>query len=959
MVRGAVVVGWGRGSLRIGLRFGVRVLPGSEGAELDLLRRCRMGKSITALLKVHYKVRNGGSLILLGSRPELGGSDETKALKLKSTDGENWELKLTVDLSDPYVGFKYGVLQDEKRRFEAIQTPRSLPLQGLQDGDVVTLRDTWRSPKSNVFVSSAFREAIFAGKPSGDGIARSDSALGDKTAATIWKAPKDDCVTVRFTIVVPRLTYGHTVHLTGDHELLGGWNVEKKASLVNMGRNLYSIILQVPRADFGFEYKYCIFDENDKFVFRERGQARKLEKVDDEVKFLSIDETFKYETTWKGAGVAVPVFSLRSEQSIGIGEFLDIKGLVDWANLAGLTMVQVLPVNDTGDNPSPYSATSVFALHPVYINIQEAAKTTFGSHEKVPADIKEEMEAARAELEKLKEIDYTAVLEQKRKLLQKIFDKGGELVLSDAGCKNWLDLNSNWLQPYACWKSIMSETGEWDFTKWDYTVKDVPKLADQKSKYYPSVRYHSFVQYLLHKQLLEASRYARRHGVALKGDLPIGVARYCADTWSDPTMFRMEWSAGAPAHGPPPAQNWDFPLYNWEMMKKDKYQWWRRRLTAMEEYFQAFRIDHVLGFFRIWAIPAHNYSGLLGRYDPCPKPITTEELKDMNIKDKDLPRLLNPYITEQHLKEKLGVHEQFVKETFLERSEEKDMYKFKEEFSTQAQIHDEIFHSNHDEKLTPDDRNKIKKELFSFVDDRVLIRDDSDPNKYYQTCHLFYTSSYNELENEDIKKKMEKLWHNFFWERQNWRDEGYEKLNAMQDAANMMVCGEDLGAVPAEAYEVLEGLGILGLRIQRWPIHGPWGDPKQYSYLSVAAPSCHDCSTVRQWWNEDKEARQNFYKSNFSDDAPWECYDWVSQKIVDQHMASSSMWAIIPIQDYMDMWDELRSSDPLKDMINRPGTTEGNWAYRMRLTLNELCQKSSFNKFLLDMVQRNGRMNAY
>jgi len=917
-----------------------------------------MGGSITALLKIHYRVDHGGTIIVLGDSPELGGGDETKALKMKSADEENWELKLTVPLGDPLVSYKYGVLQDGKHRFEATQTPRSLPLQGLQDGDVVTLRDTWRSPKSNVFVSSAFREAIFAGKPSGDGIARSDSALGDKTAATIWRAPADDCVTVRFTIVVPRLTYGHTVHLTGGHELLGKWDADKKASLVNMGRNLYSIILQIPKTDFGFEYKYCIFDENDKFVFRERGQSRMLNKVDDEVKYLSVDEVFKYETVWKGAGVAVPVFSLRSEQSMGIGEFLDIKGLVDWANNVGLTMVQVLPVNDTGDNPSPYSATSVFALHPVYINVQEAARATFGSYEKVPSDIKEEMEAARKELERAKEINYPAVLQQKEKLLQKIFDKGGELLLSDAECKNWLDLNSSWLPGYACWKSIMNETGEWVFTKWDYTVEDVPKLTNLASKYSHSVRYHSFVQYLLHKQLLEASRYAKRHGVALKGDLPIGVARYCADTWSDPTMFRMEWSAGAPSHGPPPAQNWDFPLYNWDVMKKDGYQWWRRRLSAMEKYFQAFRIDHVLGFFRIWAIPAHNYSGLLGRYDPCPKPITTEELKKLNVKDKDLPRLLQPYITAQGLKEKLGKHVDFVKETFLEPGEE-NMFKFKEEFSTQAQINDEVFHWKYDDKLSPSERNKIKEELFSLVDNRILIQDDSDPDKYYQTCHLFYTSSYKELKDHDIKRKMEKLWHKFFWERQNWRDEGYEKLNAMQDAANMMVCGEDLGAVPAEAYEVLEGLGILGLRIQRWPIHGPWGDPHHYSYLSVAAPSCHDCSTVRQWWNEDREARQHFFRSNFGGDAPWECYDWVSQKIVEQHMASTSMWTIIPIQDYLDMWDELRSSDPLKDMINRPGTTEGNWSYRMRFTLKELCQKTSFNKFLLEMVKRNGRTNAY
>jgi len=916
--------------------------------------------SITLILKIHYKVKDGGQMIASGESDAFGKNVVNRAVRMRSRDGENWDAKVNINVGETLLVYRYGYITDNKSRFEAIQSLRSVSLEGLKKGDTVIMRDTWRSPKSNVFVSTAFREAIFAGSPEGNNTpVRQDSALGDKSAATRWKEPQKDSVAVRFTVVVPRLTSGHSIRLTGEHEKLGKWDKESTLGLVNLGRNVFSLMLEFPADELPFEYKYCIFDKEGEFVFRERGTPRELEAPADNVKFLSVDENFKYENVWKGAGVAVPVFSLRSSRSMGIGEFLDLKILVDWAAKVKLSLIQVLPVNDTGDNPSPYSATSVFALHPVYLNVQEVAAYTFGGENRVPHEIRQEIEDGMSSFNGVEEIEYTGVLAKKDKILTMIFSAGGDNILADAGCKAWQERNSSWLPGYACWKSIMAKTGEWVFTQWEHSAKDVPRLTSKESEFYDSVRYHVFVQYNLHLQLLNASNYAKAHGVALKGDLPIGVARYCADTWIDTDMFRMNWSAGAPTHGPPPAQNWDFPLYNWDLMKKDGFQWWRRRLAAMEEYFQAFRIDHVLGFFRIWAIPAHNYSGLLGRYDPCPKPITRKELASIGIKGK-LDRYTNPYIHESDVAKKFGESAKFVQENFLDGlKEDKELYNLRDEVSTHERIHTLIHDPKYDDILSEDQRVTIRTELCNFVDDRLLIQDEQDPDKFYLVCHMFHTASYKALKEGELKTNLDRLWHNFFWERQKWGEDGYEKLAAMQDAANMMVCGEDLGAVPSEAYEVLDALGILGLRIQRWPIKGEWGEPAKYSYLSVAAPSCHDCSTLRQWWTEDRGARQHFYRSNFEGEAPWECYDWVSQKIVEQHLNSTSMWTIVPIQDFLDMWDELRSPDPLKDMINRPGTMDGNWVYRMRLPLEALCEKSSFNKFLGDMVVRTKRVDSY
>ena len=301
---------------------------------------------------------------------------------------------------------------------------------------------------------------------------------------------------------------------------------------------------------------------------------------------------------FRGAGTAVPVFSLRSESDFGIGEFNDLKDLVDWAVKTGQCIIQILPINDTtrkGEwkDSYPYSPVSSFALHPIYIHLQDLGI-------KETAAFKKEQQALNA----LPEIDYPRVYKSKMALVRKAFTARGQKDLESAACRKFIKENAYWLDEYAefCAKRDGNEP-----------------------------EYHKWIQFHLDKQLSAQVKYARSKGISLKGDLPIGVSQDSADAYYHPELFNLDSSAGAPPdYFSQDGQNWGFPTYNWEEMAKDDYAWWKSRLRKMSQYFDAFRIDHILGFFRIWEIPAEQKSGLMGHFNPA-LPYSADEIYFMRL----------------------------------------------------------------------------------------------------------------------------------------------------------------------------------------------------------------------------------------------------------------------------------------------------------------------------------------
>ncbi len=322
---------------------------------------------------------------------------------------------------------------------------------------------------------------------------------------------------------------------------------------------------------------------------------------------------------FRGAGTAIPVFSLRSEEGFGVGEFRDIPKFVDWMERTGQCVLQLLPINDTtrhgewGDS-YPYSPVSSFALHPIYIHLPEVGVKEDAAYLK-----------AKKELNALPTVDYPRVVKLKIKYLKLAFAKNGAKDLATPACRKFIKDNAFWLEPYAQFCAKRDGISP-DFYRW--------------------------VQFHLDKQLSRAVKYAHEKGVFLKGDLPIGVGRDSVDAATYPQLYNLDSSAGAPPDFfSTDGQNWGFPTYNWEEMAKDDYAWWKARLRTMAKYFDAYRIDHILGFFRIWEIPLPHKSGLLGHFNPA-MPYSRDEINALGlpilglfIEDPRKPGWFHPLIT--------------------------------------------------------------------------------------------------------------------------------------------------------------------------------------------------------------------------------------------------------------------------------------------------------------------------
>ncbi|MEL6135244.1 MAG: 4-alpha-glucanotransferase, partial [Bacteroidota bacterium] len=369
----------------------------------------------------------------------------------------------------------------------------------------------------------------------------------------------------------------------------------------------------------------------------------------------------------RGSGLAVPVFSLRSKESGGVGEFTDLRLMVDWAQKAGQEIIQILPINDTVATHTwvdsyPYAAISVFALHPLFMNMKQMGQL---KDKKVQAEI----EAQARTLNDLEEIDYEGVMANKSRFFKALYDQEKANFLKDEGFIAWFEENKEWLLPYAVFSALRDQHRTANFHQWGamstYDAEQVTAFADPHSETYDDVAIHYFIQYHLHLQLSEATDYARTRGISLKGDIPIGIYRHSVDAWMFPHLYHMDKQAGAPPDDFAVAgQNWRFPTYNWEVMAQNNYAWWKARMSQLANYFDLYRIDHILGFFRIWQIPGHAVQGIMGQFNPS-LPLSKEELQYRGIWF-DHDRLVKPYIRRHMLPTFFGDHAHSVMREFLD-----------------------------------------------------------------------------------------------------------------------------------------------------------------------------------------------------------------------------------------------------------------------------------------------------
>ncbi len=890
--------------------------------------------------KIHFRLHPGQSLFVCGNHPALGDGDHQKALPMQPAGPDAWQAELadvSVNETTPY---QY-VLRHGDGTFEMDVAQGRAIEPGWKKLRAVTVADSWNAPGfvENVFYTEPFRQVLLRRDP--------EVVPYSSTCAR---------VTHQFRVRAPLLRPGQTLCLLGGSSRLGQWNTGSPILLERpAGSDFFSVELDLSGEPLPVEYKYGVFDwRASRFLQFEGGENRRCTEAAWADGLTVVDDGFARlpPPNWRGAGVAIPVFSLRSENSFGIGEFLNLKPLADWAKSVGLKLIQILPVNDTTSTHTwtdsyPYSAISAFALNPVYLNLAAVA----GGKNKA---LLEKFEPERRRLNALDAVDYEAVSKAKLGFLEQIFPSQRAAMVKQADFKEFFQQNKHWLVPYAIFSHLRDKFGTADFSKWPAHNR-YDALANEKMELaHEDVLFHYFMQFHLHLQLKEAAEHLHANGIILKGDIPIGVSRHGADAWQEPEQFQMDMQAGAPPDAfAVKGQNWGFPTYNWPRMKDDGFAWWRRRFEQMGRYFDAFRVDHILGFFRIWSIPTHAIEGILGHFVPA-LPVDAEEFGRLGVPF-DRRRHLKPWITEAVLRDIFDGDADEVKRVFLD-ADGVDLYSLKPQFATQRQIED------HFAALPPDSRReKMKIGLFDLVSNVILFEaGGSHGKKFHFRIGMEDTYSFRDL-SPQVRSQLRALYLDYFFHRQDtgWKSEALQKLPALKRATNMLICGEDLGMVPDCVPDTMKQLGLLSLEIQRMPkrLGQEFSRPADAPYLSVVSPGTHDMSTIRGWWLEEPAFSQKFYNHELGwpGPAPRECEPRIVRAVVRQHLESPAMWSVIQLQDLLGMDESLRCPDVDAERINVPANPKFYWRYRMHLTLEQLQAAGEFNQDLRKLVHDSGR----
>ena len=724
--------------------------------------------------------------------------------------------------------------------------------------------------------------------------------------------------TIVFRVSAPQLKAGQAVAVCGSHPALGSWSASRYQLMQYVGQHEWMLSVNALGWLMPIEYKYVVVDEQSHSLLQwEEGDNRCVcdEVEDGQVLVLYGDQLRLCEETWRAAGVVVPVFSLRSGHSYGVGDFGDLRRLVDWAVTTGMKFIQVLPVNDTTISHQwmdscPYNIVSAFALHPHYVDLEAAG--ALRSKTRMTQFLRR-----RQELNALSYSDYEAVDRVKSEYLHELFNERGKTVCATKEYKEFVANSEEWLKPYAEW------SGEAAFT--------------------------CFVQFLLHSQLKAAADYAREKGVVLKGDLPIGVHRDSVETHQHPELFHLDSQAGAPPDAfSREGQNWGFPTYQWG---DELVAWFQQRMRHMEQYFDALRIDHVLGFFRIWEIPADAVSGLLGHFSPA-LPLTVDEIEYFGFPfRKEL--FTQPFINDRLLDRLFGVHAQYVREHFLV-AKAYNLYGLKDEFSTQQRVA-VCFANRRDENS-----QWIRDGLMRLISNVLFVEDPHQPDMYHPRIGVINEPVYEVLSTEE-KDAFMRLYNNYFFQRHSffWGQHALRRLPAVMKGTRMLVCAEDLGMLPDCVEPVLDQLRILTLEVQQMSKQQGF----EYAHLdanpirSVCTITTHDMPSLRQWWQENPERRQRYYVTMLQKEgrAPEQLPPHLAEEIVARHLYCPSMLCLLSLQDWLSMDSELRSKHPQDDRINTPSDPYSRWQYRMHLTIEELLQADRYNNKVRTMIQRSKR----
>ena len=890
---------------------------------------------------INYRTNYGEELVLNLVTTDVNNDQQVAQYRMSTFDGEQWSCQLKLSSTILSIHYYYSVdCEGREKRHEWLTEAHFVELNANENTDF-DIYDKWIDiPEDSYLYSSAFTDCInFRGIRISKGIQR----------------PMPNAL--KLIVRAPQLHRNQQLAIVGEDKYLGAWDPTRAIPMTEHCFNEWTITLDATRfapKKGASEFKFVVIDNGKrKKVLWEVGENRKMplpsiNSIRSIVTVHHLEQAFFEISNTKVAGTLVPVFSLRTKGSFGVGDFGDLKKMVEWVASTKQRLLQVLPINDTTTTHTwtdsyPYSCISIFALHPQYVDLR-----------RLPAieDEKEmnKFEELRKELNALPQIDYERVNNAKNEYLKLIYQQEGSKMLKTSDFKTFFKESESWLVPYAQYCSLRDKYGTVDFTQWNghltWNEDDRKTLTNVRTKAYQEVAFYYFVQYILYTQMKDVHDFAKSKGVILKGDIPIGVSRYGCDVWSEPRYFNMNGQAGAPPDDfSENGQNWGFPTYNWDEMLKDDCIWWVRRFQNMSNFFDAYRIDHVLGFFRIWEIPIESVHGLLGQFSPS-LGLSREEIEAYGLNfQKEL--FTRPFIANWTLERLFGERADEIKQKYLNHSHD-DIWDLKPEYDTQRKIENAV-----------DDKD-LRELLYKLVSNVLFVRDREDKNKFHPRISAQKDFMYEALYDID-KSAFNRLYNDYYYRRNNqfWYREAMKKLPKLVQATRMLVCAEDLGMVPDCVQWVMNELRILSLELQSMP-----KDPKvQFGYLSrnpyrsVCTISSHDTPTLRMWWDENPERTQVYFNMMLQrgGNAPHPLPAWLAREIIKEHLDCPSMVCVIALQDWLAIDEHLRLEDANAERVNIPANPKHYWRYRMHLNIEDLLECEGFMKNIQDLIEQTER----
>lgn len=887
-------------------------------------------------IEIEYITHNPEQTVCLNlSSSKKLRAELNEPIRLKSTDGRLWQQTIelpTKKISDLDYGFtvseKFTLVDEEKGHGTY---PHHIFFNGYKK---INIQALWHNDKGkNYLYSSAFSKTVYPFE------------INEEDKVVINRAN----VNLIFTDYIPPV--GYKIFLCGNNDATGNWNPHKgiEGRQIHMGTWSFPLNGDLIEPE-DFLFKYVLINSNTNNIIWEEGNNRSIKKLDRNYEKTIIDTYTPCmpQNDLKIAGVVVPVFSLRSNNSWAIGDFGDLRKLIDWAYETKLNAIQILPINDTTREGNwhdsyPYNPISSFALHPIYMDFNDLPKIKSRTKLKI-------YEQQRQILNEQELLDYDEAFKLKESYLHTFYEENKQEILRSTKYKNFKKENADWLVPYSFFRYLLKVNDTANFRKWpkfrEYNQVELQRWATANNLL-DKIEFYGVLQFLLDNQLKNIHEYAQSKNIILKGDIPIGVSRDSVTAWVLPKYLNQDCQAGAPpdvfsAHG----QNWGFPTYNWKNILADNASWWTNRLVHMSQYFDAYRIDHVLGFFRIWEIPITHYYGTLGHFNPG-LPLTPQELLILGFTD-DPEYYTFVHFTEGEMQKHFGELLPVAKEYFFK-------------FGTDGKwtLLEKYAHSQRaiDHDLKELGFSGQQRELFLSAYTNVLfIKTSPDAKQYYLNILGKKTKEYKHLTKNNASA-YDRIFQYFFYERHNkfWTEIAYQRLPRVIYATPMLACAEDLGMIPDCVPKVLKDLNVLTLEIESMPKtpHVKFSDLSKTPFYSVDTISTHDMPPLRLWWKQNPDKNAEYWNNVLAQSSPipsllsaQDC-----ELIIRHHIKSNSLLCILSLQDWLSISEELRSDNLEQEQINHPEIPRHYWRWRMVPSIEQLASDIKLTKKIREIIK--------